>query len=492
MKQGKGTDVLGADDPRSEGIGVIYVSPNDDRKSVLAAILTQEKLGRKQVAVVLPPNQNKAFQRPGDFDDLKTMRRKMQTQVIFIAPSGPGPAEFARQRRFLVYSSLESYAKALRDEVPVESATKKSWLFGSPRAKADDAATSTNGNTQRIPTATQELDTPANRHSPSYEDDENEHDHNGSMLPLAAGAAFAGGAAIAEGSAFNGHTQGGNQTATPPHDFMDDEDDLGPPPTSPARTSAPADLYGPTQTIPPSHSADAATDGGSIIDLRSRRSSKATLPLTPREPAPVPVTPIVAPESDSTTNLPRPRRSTGKMAAAVGVGAGAAAVAAATPTRASASQGRASAAAGAGAVAPRPGGPGGIPPRSTPPGGGRGKGRGPRSRVGWVVLALVVLAIALLSCGGLMAYAQPKSLPGQIAHSLVTSQQSPASITITPNSQTVQDTYTLVGANTTNPTSRQVAVHTITGAAQSAAIPVRATGHAQHAATAATGQITFS
>ena len=389
MKQGKGTDVLGADDPRSEGIGVIYVSPNDDRKSVLAAILTQEKLGRKQVAVVLPPNQNKAFQRPGDFDDLKTMRRKMQTQVIFIAPSGPGPAEFARQRRFLVYSSLESYAKALRDEVPVESATKKGWLFGSPRAKADDAATSTNGNTQRIPTATQELDTPANRRLPSYEDDENEHDHNGSMLPLAAGAAFAGGAAIAADSAFNGHTPGGNQTATPAHDFMDDEDDLGPPPTSPARTSAPADLYGPTQTIPLSHSADAATDGGSIIDLRSRRSSKATLPLTPREPAPVPVTPIVAPESDSTTNLPRPRRSTGKMAAAVGVGAGAAAVAAATPTRAPASQGRASAAAGAGAVAPRPGGPGGIPPRSTPPGGGgRGNGRNSRRRASWIILAL--------------------------------------------------------------------------------------------------------
>jgi hypothetical protein len=280
MKQGKGTDVLGADDPRSEAIGVIYVSPNDDRKSVLAAILTQEKLGRKQVAVVLPPNQNKAFQRPGDFDDLKTMRRKMQTQVVFIAPSGPGPAEFARQRRFLVYSSLESYGKALSDEVQVESATKKSWLFGSPRAKADSVSTP----------ATQELDTPANGRSSPYEDDENEHDHNGSLLPFAAGAAFGGGAAIAADSAFNAHAQGGNQAANPPHDFADDEDDLGPLPASPTRTPLPADLYGPTQAIPPSHSADAVTDGGSIIELRSRRGGKATLPLTPREPDPVPVT----------------------------------------------------------------------------------------------------------------------------------------------------------------------------------------------------------
>ncbi|MBA2395462.1 MAG: hypothetical protein H0V70_22255 [Ktedonobacteraceae bacterium] len=481
MKQGKGTDVLGANDPRSEAIGVIYVSPNDDRKSVLAAILTQEKLGRKQVAVVLPPTQNKAFQRPGDFDDLKTMRRKLQTQVVFIAPSGPGPAEFARQRRFLVYSSLESYAKALRDEIQVESATKKSWLFGSPRAKADGGSTPSNG--------AQELDTPVNGRASSFEDDE--HEHNGSpLLPFAAGA----GTAIAANAAFNAHSQNTSPTATPPQDFADDADDLGPLPAAPARTPVPADLYGQTQAMPPSRAAaDPTTDGGSIIELRSRRSSKATLPLSPREPDPVPVAPVVVPESDSTTTLPRPRRSTGKMAAAVGTGAAAGAVAAvaATPTRAG-TQGRASAAAGAGAVAPRPGNPGGIPPHSTPPGGGgRGNGRSPRSRGGWIVLALVALVIALLACGGLMAYAQPKSLPGQIAHGLISQPQSPASITITPSSQTIQDTYTLVGATKTNPTSRQVAVHIITGAAQSAATPVKATGRAQHNAKAATGLITF-
>ncbi len=87
MKQSNALDLLGANDPRSTSIGIIYVSPTDDRKSVLAAIITQEKLGRKQVAVVLP-DQNKAFQRPVDFDDLKSMRRKLQTQIIFIAPPG--------------------------------------------------------------------------------------------------------------------------------------------------------------------------------------------------------------------------------------------------------------------------------------------------------------------------------------------------------------------------------------------------------------------
>src|SRR5712691_2168480 len=130
MRQGNGTDILGSNDPRGAGIGIIYVAPNDDRQSVLAAILTQEKLGRKIVMVNLP-DQNKAFQRPADFDSLKSMRRKLQSQIVFIAPSGPGPAEFARQRRFPVYSSLESYAAELRGQVPAQQVDKKGgWSFG--------------------------------------------------------------------------------------------------------------------------------------------------------------------------------------------------------------------------------------------------------------------------------------------------------------------------------------------------------------------------
>src|SRR4249920_328341 len=115
MRQGDGTDLLGPSDPRSASIGVIYVTPNDDRQTVLTAILTQDKLGRKQVVVVLP-EQNRAFQRPIDFDGLKNMRRGLKAQITFVAPSGPGPAEFARQRRFPVYSSPESFAQSLKAE----------------------------------------------------------------------------------------------------------------------------------------------------------------------------------------------------------------------------------------------------------------------------------------------------------------------------------------------------------------------------------------
>src|SRR5213075_1070139 len=96
MKQGNGSALLSANDPRSSTIGIIYVAPNDGRESVLAAILTQEKLGRKRIAIVLP-NQNKAFQRPVDFDGLKNMRRKLQANLIIVASHGSSPAEFARQ-----------------------------------------------------------------------------------------------------------------------------------------------------------------------------------------------------------------------------------------------------------------------------------------------------------------------------------------------------------------------------------------------------------
>src|SRR5690348_3295035 len=132
MRQGDGTDLLGPSDPRSASIGVIYVAPNDDRQSVLTAILTQDKLGFRQVIVVLP-DQNKAFQRPVDFDGLKNMRRGLKAEIVFIAPSGPGPAEYARQRRFPVYSSLEAFSQSIRLATLASGTTKgsaKRGLFG--------------------------------------------------------------------------------------------------------------------------------------------------------------------------------------------------------------------------------------------------------------------------------------------------------------------------------------------------------------------------
>src|SRR5438874_13677903 len=132
MRQGDGTDLLGPIDTRSASIGMIYVAPNDDKQSVLTAILTQDKLGFKQVVVVMP-DQNKAFQRPVDFDGLKNMRRGLKAEIVFIAPNGPGPAEYARQRRFPVYSPLESLSHSIRVETIASGTVNKSTnraLFG--------------------------------------------------------------------------------------------------------------------------------------------------------------------------------------------------------------------------------------------------------------------------------------------------------------------------------------------------------------------------
>lgn len=130
MRQSNGTDILGVNDPRSGTIGILYVFPEDERASVLAAILTQEKLARQVIVVVLPA-QNKAFQRPIDFDGLKNMRRTLKAQLILIAPQSSSPAEFARQRRFITYASLDEYAQSLRTgPQATQPQQKRGWPFG--------------------------------------------------------------------------------------------------------------------------------------------------------------------------------------------------------------------------------------------------------------------------------------------------------------------------------------------------------------------------
>jgi len=118
MRQRDGSDLLGENDPRNASIGIIDVAPDDDRQSVLAAILTQDKLGRQQTIVVVP-DQNRAFSRPVDFDGLRNMRSDLQTRVIFVVPKGSGIAELARQRGFSVFSSLEQFTQSFQK---VESA----------------------------------------------------------------------------------------------------------------------------------------------------------------------------------------------------------------------------------------------------------------------------------------------------------------------------------------------------------------------------------
>ncbi len=142
MRQSDGADLLGVNHRRSADIGLIYVAPNDDRQRVLAAISTQEKLGRKHIAVVLP-ERNSAFQRAVDFDGLKIMRRGLQAQLVFVALGGP--AEFARQRRFPVYPSLEEYGQTLHDELQDQDAPDMGRVFGGRQTPARSPASTGTG-----------------------------------------------------------------------------------------------------------------------------------------------------------------------------------------------------------------------------------------------------------------------------------------------------------------------------------------------------------
>jgi VCBS repeat-containing protein len=116
MRQSDGADLPGANNPPNADTGIIYVSSDDARQSILEAILRQDKRGRKHIVLVLPVKTgNKALSRSADFDGLKGMRGDLYAQLVIIAPTGSTPAELARQRRFPVYPDLEAFARSLQD-----------------------------------------------------------------------------------------------------------------------------------------------------------------------------------------------------------------------------------------------------------------------------------------------------------------------------------------------------------------------------------------
>jgi hypothetical protein len=113
MKQGNGAALFGADDPRGAAIGIIEAAPEDDRQSILTAILTQEKLRRKQTVVVLP-EQSEAFHRPLDFKEFASALQDLQTELVFVLPANSSIIRMVRQYQYQVFLSLENYAQYAR------------------------------------------------------------------------------------------------------------------------------------------------------------------------------------------------------------------------------------------------------------------------------------------------------------------------------------------------------------------------------------------
>jgi hypothetical protein len=479
MKQGNGSEILGANNPRSAEIGIIHVSPTDDRQSVLAAILTQERLGRKQVAVVLP-EQNKAFRHPIDFEGLKNKRRELQAQIIFVAPGGPGPADFARQRRFPVYSSLENYAKSLQDDaVAVQDQGSKSprpgWLFGRKQKQAtSDVASLSSAPAQPSPVVLQPFDagaapdagtepaevSPAPMSTASFGDDTLSLNHDEMVMPASQS----------------------NEALTP---FADEEDDLDlpPPPIIPVPVVEPDPG---TATQPAANNADLVSAGSgiepNIIELSPRRTGNTgKMPIPAAQPDPQPI------------NLSAKPRNSGKMAA-VGTAATAAAAAGAFSAKKASSAAVIDASQDAVVMAQTARGGSPIPPRSGTgrPGGPGGPGGLARGNMGrnWLIGAGLLLLTLLLVFGGI-AYAAP----GMLSHfsNIVPAGplSSTATVTIVPATKTLKNTYVITAVTGKPDASQRQVQARILSANLSQSQTVTATGRKQTPGARATGSLTF-
>lgn len=443
MRQGNGAELLGSADPRSGSIGIIDVAPTDDREGVVAAILTQDKLGRKQIVVNLPA-ENKSFQRPIDFDGLKSMRRKLQANLIVVAPSGSAPAEFARQRRFPVYSTKENFAHSLGAEPQqAAQASRRHGIFGASRQRL-----------QPVDAPEEEKSAPVPPIVP---------------VPLPGNGV---GADVSRPSAPDSANAPVEQEET--HPLPSDQ-----PPEEDDAMALPAPIPFPMPPYPARpYDQPPAEDGRIDASHPSDEADSSRPPAAPAEdvgadssrpPAFVPiVTPTPIPPVQP--QLPRGSRSprnTGKIIALGATGAGA----------------------GLAASGAMDGG--GAPP--APAYGGGPPARPPRRRARTLLLALVALIVlTLLVCGGIAAAAPNtfNSLASTVSHAIPGS--TGAAVTITPKSQSLTESFALQ-AVTGKPSSanRQVQATQLTYTTPPSTKKANATGHKQTPATNATGTLTF-
>ena len=486
MRQGDGTDLLGPSDPRSASIGVIYVAPNDDRQSVLTAILTQDKLGFKQVVVVMP-DQNKAFQRPVDFDGLKNMRRGLKAEIVFIAPNGPGPAEYARQRRFPVYSSLEAFSQSIRlgtlASGTAHGSAKRGLLgFGRKKESAAPVAIATVSSSYAGEEKTSALpvngirNVPQNAYSPNLDQNvdgasDNDGSHRGRSQVV-------DGAGLIVGAGLAAHADDQKTSSTPEHadDVLHAQSTQEANPQLHESTSSNRTLENGKResTLAESYEPDKQADPGPVIITFSTAAPRPRItrkfPVPPAEVVAVPVvaTKLASQQNGSTAATTKKKGDKGKMAVA---GAGAGVV----------SSGAAKA---GGAV----GGSGGQPPSGSVPGGPGGSGIGGTSRGTRILLAVLLGVLTVLLIGGITVAALPGGI-NNLPH-IIPGTTATATVTITPDSTNKANIYQILGVTSTpNPIMREVSARIISTTSPPQSKTVQSTGSIQ--GTRATGALTF-
>ena len=484
MRQGDGTDLLGTSSPRSASIGVIYVAPNDDRQSVLTAILTQDKLGFKQVIVVLPV-QNKAFQRPIDFEGLKNMRRGLKSEIVFIAPSGPGPAEYARQRRFPVYTSLEAFSQSIRLETVAAGNSHtfgKRGLFGLGRKQeiAAGVAVASVSSSEALDESisplpmNDTLNASAYSYSPKSDQEENGSSENNDLNGKHASALGMASLATAVPVVANANGEDRHMTV---EDVTSDQSGIDSQPrVEEGLSSNTRSENGITEsTLAESNGPQKQDDAGPAIITfspttpRSKITRKFPVPPTEVVAAPV-VTSKLSSQRNGSAEAPTNKKSnTGKIVAA---GAGVAAISlAATKAGDDAASGS-----------------GGQPPSGSAPGGPGGGGVGGTSRGTRILLAILLGVLTVLLIGGITVAALPggfNNLPHVIPGTTAT-----ATVTITPDSKDETNIFQIIGVTgTPNPSMREVSARIISATSPSQSKTVQSTGSIP--GTRASGALTF-
>lgn len=98
-------------------ISTILVEPTDERSSVVRRVSTQSK----PVVIVLPENASSAFQRPGDFGELKRLKQHLGTSITLVIQGNDRLKVWARRQGLTVYPSIETLAYKLseRDTEPL-------------------------------------------------------------------------------------------------------------------------------------------------------------------------------------------------------------------------------------------------------------------------------------------------------------------------------------------------------------------------------------
>jgi hypothetical protein len=393
------------------------------------------------------------------------MHGRLRAKLVIIAPSGSIPADFARQRRFTYFASLENYATSLRDVGGASGADRASAGSvggnGSPLARRQEEPKGSRGRwpfgrRQELPLGGPPeppvpLPLAGGTGEPQAEDANAGPGPDKEPLEMEQGHGVDAAGQHSEAAQTPDSAQP-SQAVPAPHAGGQDE-----PGGTDAMDSPPPAKQGPDAQSQP---------GGAIITFPARKRDAVDQSAADDTPTLVPGGGLWRRNSAKGASPAAQARRQGAALAGSGAVAARARVTAKLPIAGGSPPGARSVAAGRG-------------------GGGRGR---------WGLLLLLLLAFLVLFAT--VAYAAPGALPTPVHNffnSFANGGTPAATIVITPRSSDELDTYVLTGVTSGTPdrSKRQVQVRQLTSTPPSQSKSATATGLVNTPAVQATGSLTF-